>query len=136
MNRRSVLGFLGLAPSLGGVVANELSGNRLGVQTASDVSYSSMPQAITKEQMVDSYRTNLSNLIKNKDTRLNDIFVREFNNLKSYPRVDVDILALKSFSDVAKIELQAKRNAQRNFEDEKDHLQRSIESLLDSVGWS
>lgn len=136
MNRRSVLGFLGLAPSLGGVVANELRGVGFNAQTASQVAYPSMPTAITKEQMVIDYRNNLSNLLKNKDTRLNDIFLREFNNLKSYPRVDVDILALKSFSDVAKIELQARRNAQRNFEDEKNHLQRSIDSLLDSIGWS
>lgn len=129
MNRRSVLGMLGLGAAAGPKVAQEamLANPSFLGPPLSGPPLSSPPQKEFNEHDYIKEETgyiqkSISKMLKDKAGWISDYERKIYNQLRAQPRCDVDILALKSFSDVAKLKLQAKREAERAYDDEHQHL--------------
>lgn len=147
MNRRSMLGLLGLAPTLGAAVAKQAIGasGELAVSTSGmtlttggytpDVVPSKMDfaeKSMWQLQMFNDAQDSLKKLTHDKDTWIAEAIATELqHHMKYNPRIDYDILGMKSISDVAKIRMQARRNAERQYENDKQHLAQRIKSYLD-----
>lgn len=142
MNRRGVLGFLGLAPTLGAAVAKEAMGASQGsvLTRASPGIYDTVAtkpmdfaeKSMWQLQMFNDAQDSLKKLTQDKDTWMAEAIANELQTSMRYnPRIDYDILNMKSISDVSKIMMQARRNAERQYKNNKQHLSQRIKSYLD-----
>lgn len=147
MNRRSVLGMLGLGAAAAPTMASSMTGWQAGIPLGG-VQGSSEAMAIGMVPKVQQYSEqdyvkeeignltrNISKMVTDKDKWIEDSARRNLFILRSNPRIDVDILAMKSYSDIAKIMLQARRDAERNYDlevnDMSAHKTRLLSRLSD-----
>lgn len=147
MNRRSMLGFLGLAPTLGAAVAKDaLSGGGQLARPMQDIAYNRlspgmyagdspkpmdfMEKSSYQLQAFTSAQEEYKKLTQGRDEWIANVITTEIQNLKWNPRFDYDILAMKSISDVAKVRMQARRNAEKNYECNEQSLATRIKDYL------
>jgi hypothetical protein len=134
MNRRSVLGFLGIAPTLAGQLAKQQDFETVQTSISGYNQLQNTPEVISPHEMVRSTKLNLSTFTKNKDKFFEERIRSEMRHLRSHPRIDVDIMAMKSISDVSKIYMQAKRNAENQYEENISHFKNDLNYWLQQIG--
>lgn len=136
MNRRSILGLLGIGSVAGPVVASEAINKYGHIKQSSTYSGELYPPSMsTKEQLTD-LQSSYNKLVGNYDSWIADYISRELNDLRNgYSSInlntlDPDIRCMKSLSETAKIRIQIERRAKRRYEDQKHSLNINIEELL------
>lgn len=136
MNRRSILGMLGIGAAVGPSVAKSMSSPPLGGgygMPLSGVPQKDVQQFDEKRYIEDEVKEiikNFKRMTEDRDQWIADMEKNAFHELRNRPQVDVDIIAMKSFSDIAKLKLQARRVAERDYDHHRHHLSSRKESLL------
>lgn len=113
MNRRSVLGAIGIAPFAGKTIAGTAIGGQLGVKSASLAgSFGEMPaQDSPKAPLID--RTQAMRMVLADKEAIAEIRNELFEEHRIVHAIDPDIAIMKSWSDMAKITFQRQRNVER-----------------------
>lgn len=130
LGRRSVLGLLGLAPTMAPTLVSQM-GNV--VDTSSSVGYASPDTAnyikevapISEKEYLSNelsqFKRFLEDITKDENSVLQQMIALNTRLMMSYnqPQIDWDIRNMKSISDVAKIHMQAIRVSKRELEERK-----------------
>lgn len=140
MNRRSVLGMLGIGAAVGPSVAKSVASPPLGGGYGMPLSggYQSdvqkaAPRFDERQYIEDEVKEivkSFKRMTEDRDQWIADMEKNAFHELRNRPQVDVDIIAMKSFSDIAKLKLQARRVAERDYDSHHQHLSSRKENLL------
>lgn len=138
MNRRSVLGFLGLGATVGPSVVSQsgYAGLPVGkdLALAATSGWGTPPSSINNEKdwLLERMKETggmLNKMLSSKEDWIRNKENEEFVRLRSYPHVDVDIAVMKSISDIGKLKMQAKRNAVTRYHSELDECNRLSEGF-------
>jgi hypothetical protein len=145
MNRRGVLGMLGLGAAAGPALVN---------QYASDVPVPStggvgIGYSITKEtydkvewnpvEALNSAKREYEMLTGDGSRWIADYIAREMDEYVSgyssfrLENIDPDIRNMKSFSEMAKIRMHIERKAKRRLESQKNHMWSRIQELMKEI---
>lgn len=136
MDRRSVLGMLGLGAS----AVPSIVGTTLGRQAGIPLNGPPEQYAVQKtegwredEYVKDEVKTISSKLglyLSDKETVIKEFEKTAYRRLRQSPQVDPDLVAMKSYSDSAKLIIQARRNAERDYEYEVENMVERKDQLM------
>lgn len=144
MNRRGVLGMLGLGAAAGPAVAKEMiyqtSYPSPGLSTPA-IYDSTEPSAIPWDpvETLSRAKAEYNTLIGDPSAWIDDYVAREMNEyLSGYSSlrletIDPDIRNMKSLSESAKIRMAIERKAKRRYEANKNSLSQRIQELLGHI---
>lgn len=148
MNRRSVLGILGIGAAAGPAIASSaLSGTSSNTVAPgipfNDYGAYSVKQSISDSIMAENpverlayLKKEYEYLVSSPDSWTAEFINRELQEIRDgyssirLDNIDPDIRAMKSFTESAKIRLAIKRRAAYKYENSKSQLLKSIEQLL------
>lgn len=141
MNRRGVLGILGIGAAAGPVVAKEAV--KQWTTTSSPPIgypgelYDANPVQENPLETLNYYRKDYDYLTGNKQAWITDQFTREFQEIVRYGnfshQIDPDIQAMKSFSQTSKIRLHVQRRAEKKYEENRNSLATSIKRMMERI---
>lgn len=136
MNRRSILGLLGIGSVAGPAVASEAINKYGHIKQSSSYSGELYLSPMSTKEQLNDLQSSYNKLIGNYEGCIADYISRELSDLRNgYSSInlntlDPDIRCMKSFSETAKIRIQIERRAKRRYEDQKYSLEINIKDLL------
>jgi hypothetical protein len=142
MNRRSMLGMLGLGCAAGPAVVSEavLASN---VPSTHGIGYSITKETYDKVwnpvEALTSAKREYSMLTGEPSKWIADYVAREMDEYMSgyssvrLETIDPDIRNMKSFSESSKVRMYIERRAKRRFESQKNHLWTRIQEIMKEV---
>ena len=138
MNRRSVLGMIGLGAAAPAVVS-QYATNSLSPPITSTIGYGSKDEAVDAwnpvEQLADAKRE-YELLTSDPSKWIADYVSREMDEYRDgyssfrYESIDADIRALKSFSETAKMRMHIERKAKRRHQSHTTSMLGRIQDLM------
>ena len=147
MNRRSMLGMLGIGAAAGPAIAENIvsqSGTKavLAHNYKYDVDYGLVdkcPDVVQENplQRLEHIREHY-NFLKDKSKWIENIVSREVQEMHRYGsyqnHIDPDIMEMKSFSTSAKIRFHVQRRAERRYEQEFSEVSEQLKYWMEKVG--
>lgn len=148
MNRRSMLGFLGIGAAAGPAVVQQMASNPVNPVTSGfpspgiDKQYLGDQIAvptIDKAQRLKEMQDQLSIITDEPEKWLADALAQELKDWRmgyasiSYANIDPDIRNMKSITESAKMRIYFERKVRRQLENNKDHLMRNIAMYMGLV---
>jgi hypothetical protein len=138
MNRRSMLGFLGIGAAAGPAVVQQMASNPVPLAFPSpgiDKQYIgdqiAVP-AINQAERLKEMKDQLSLITDEPEKWLADALAQELKDWRMgyasihYSNIDPDIRNMKSITESAKMRIYFERKVRRQLENNKDHLMRNI----------
>lgn len=139
MNRRSILGLLGIGSVAGPAVASEAINKYGHIKQSMTYSGELSAAPISYKEQLGDLQSSYNNLVGNYDKWIADYISRELSDLRNgYSSINIntldpDIRCMKSMSETAKIRIQIERRAKRRYEDQKHSLSINIEEILSFI---
>ena len=140
MNRRGVLGMLGIGAAAGPALVNQYSGkSSLAIPSTGGEYYKDQAVSWNPVEALDSAKREYAMMTGDGAKWVADYIAREMDEYVSgyssfrVENIDPDIRAMKSFSEMAKIRMHIERKAKRRFESQKNHMWERIQELMKEV---
>lgn len=141
MNRRGVLGMLGLGAAAGPVVAKEMiyqtSYPSPGLSTPANFVDQSIPWNLV--ETLAHVKKEYEVMTGNSSAWIADYIARELDEYHSgyssfrFEHIEPDIRNMKSLSETTKIRMHFERKAKRRYESNKNHLWLRIQELMKEI---
>jgi hypothetical protein len=145
MNRRGVLGMLGLGAAAGPALVNQYASDVPVPSTGSvGIGYSITKETYDKVEWnpveaLNSAKREYAMLTGDSAKWIADYIAREMDEYVSgyssfrLENIDPDIRNMKSFSEMAKIRMHIERKAKRRLESQKNHMWSRIQELMKEI---
>lgn len=141
MNRRGVLGILGIGAAAGPAVVKQYAGNSVIRSSPAIPDYEYKDQAIewNPAEALASAKREYAMLTGEPSKWIADYVAREWDEYMSgyssirLETIDPDIRNMKSFSESAKVRMYIERRAKRRFESNKNHLLARVQDLMKEI---
>jgi hypothetical protein len=142
MNRRSMLGMLGLGAAAGPAVVSEAV-RASNIPSTHGIGYSIAQETCDKvwnpAEALASAKREYAMLTGEPSKWIADYVAREWDEYMSgyssirLETIDPDIRNMKSFSESAKVRMYIERRAKRRFESNKNHLLARVQDLMKEI---
>jgi hypothetical protein len=142
MNRRGVLGMLGLGAAAGPAVVSQLGsqGSTLAIPSTGGeyydkveaIPWNPVEQLASAKREYEMLTGDGSRWIADYIAREMDEYVSGYSSFR-LENIDPDIRNMKSFSEMAKIRMHIERKAKRRLESQKNHMWSRIQELMKEI---